>query len=260
MTVIVIVLVSVLLHIVQALPITATTDTLINNCCDLGFRQSTFSQIVNKPKQYKMKNMCGNDHSTITNVYCDTVTAGGGWLVIQRRIDGSVDFNRYWSEYEEGFGNLPDNDNDTTGEFWIGLRSLHCLTRHVAWELRIDYMFPNKTKGYLSYRHFRVGPASDDYRLNISGFSGNTTDPIINLYVDSLNQRKFTTRDRDNDYWDERNCAVHNGGNAGGWWHKDCSRIRPNHQYNHRYSITLNGQDHLLPFIEIKIRSFSCKL
>ena len=45
----VIVLVSVLLHIVQALPITATTDTLINNCCDLGFGQSTFSQIVNKP-------------------------------------------------------------------------------------------------------------------------------------------------------------------------------------------------------------------
>ena len=254
------VLVSVLLHIVQALPITATTDTLINNCCDLGFRQSTFSDIVNKPKQYKMKNMCGNDHSTITNVYCDTVTAGGGWLVIQRRIDGSVDFNRYWSEYEEGFGNLPDTDKDTTGEFWIGLRSLHCLTNHGQWELRIDYMFPNKTKGYLLYHNFRVGPASDVYRLNMSGFSGNTTDPITG-YSHSLNTMKFTTRDRDNDGWEDHNCVVHNSGdNVGGWWHKDCSRIRPNHQYNHRYSIALNGQDHLLPFIEIKIRSFNCKL
>ena len=47
----------------------------------------------------------------------DTVTAGGGWLVIQRRIDGSVDFHRYWSEYEEGFGNLPVDDKDKTGEF-----------------------------------------------------------------------------------------------------------------------------------------------
>ena len=141
-TVIVIVLVSVLLHIVHARhqqPTAATTHAVIHNCCDFGFRQSTFSEIVNKPKQYKMKNMCGNHHSTITNVYCDTVTAGGGWLVIQRRIDGSVDFNRYWSEYEEGFGNLPVDDEDTTGEFWIGLRSLHCLTSQGHWELPVTY-------------------------------------------------------------------------------------------------------------------------
>ena len=256
-TVIVIVLVSVLLHIVQALPITATTDTLINNCCDLGFRQSTFSQIVNKPKQYKMKNMCSNDHSTITNVYCDTVTAGGGWLVIQRRIDGSVDFNRYWSEYEEGFGNLPDDDKDTTSEFWIGLRSLHCLTSHGQWELRIDYMLSNGTKGYLSYHHFRVGPASDDYQLSISGFSGNTTDPFMSH---PINNMKFTTRDRDNDKW-SLNCAVNNGGNnAGGWWYNACSNIHPNHQYNHRVSVLFNNQWHSLPFIEIKIRPLKCKL
>ena len=180
-TIIVLVSVFLLTITVQAIPITASTDTLINNCCDLGFRQSTFSDIVNKPKQYKMKNMCGNDHSTITNVYCDTVTAGGGWLVIQKRINGSVDFNRYWSEYEEGFGNLPDDDKDTTGEFWIGLRSLHCLTSHRQWELRIDYMLKGKTKGYLSYHHFRVRSASDDYQLSISGFSGNIL--LIQLLV-----------------------------------------------------------------------------
>ena len=259
-TIIVIVLVSVLLHIVQARqrqqPTAATTNTLINNCCDLGFRQSTFSEIVNN----KMKNMCGNNHSTITTVYCDTVTAGGGWLVIQRRINGSVDFNRYWSEYEEGFGNLPDDDKDTTGEFWIGLRSLHYLTSQGQWELRIDYMFTNKTKGYLSYHHFRVGPASDDYQLSISGFSGNTTDPITGSHsVNGMKFTRITTRDRDNDKWG-RNCAVHHVGNAGGWWYKSCSSIRLNHQYNHRYSVVLNGQSHSLPFIEIKIRPLNCNL
>ena len=257
----VILLVSVLLHIVQALPITATADTLINNCCDLGFRQSTFSDIVNKPKQYKMKNMCGNDHSTITKVYCDTVTAGGGWLVIQRRIDGSVDFNRYWSEHEKGFGNLPDNDKDTTEEFWIGLRSLHCLISHGQWELRNDYMLSNKTKGYLSYLHFRVGPASDDYQLSISGFSGNTTDPITGSC--SLNNMKFTTRsgrDRDNDKWTNHNCAVHYSGSAGGWWYNGCSYLHPNHQYNDAYSVLLNGQWYALPFLEIKIRPLNCRL
>ena len=266
--VIAIVLVSVLLHIVQAQqPTAATTHTLINNCCDLGFRQSTFSEIVNKPKQYKMKNMCGNKHSTITNVYCDTVTAGGGWLVIQRRIDGSVDFNRYWSEYEEGFGNLPDDDKDTTGEFWIGLHSLHCLTSQGQWELRIDYMFPNKTKGYLSYHHFRVGPASDDYRLSISGFSGNTTDPVTESHsvtgTLSINGTRFSTRDRDNDeIGNGFNCAADAlGGNAGGWWYKYCSLISPNRQYSIQdHSVTLNGHKLPLPSIEIKIRPLNCYL
>ena len=256
-TVIVIVLVSVLLHIVHAQqhqqPTAATTHTVIHNCCDLGFRQSTFSDIVNKPKQYKMMNMCGNHHSTITNVYCDTVTAGGGWLVIQRRIDGSVDFNRYWSEYEEGFGNLPVDDEDTTGEFWIGLRSLHCLTSQGHWELRIDYMLSNETKGYLSYHHFRVGPASDDYQLSISGFSGNTTDPIIAGGGYNLNGMKFTTRDRDND---KRSC---NCAGTGGWWYHHCSLILLNNRYNH-YFMNLNSQWYSFPFVELKIRPVNCNL
>ena len=144
-----------------------------------------------------------------------------------------------------------------TGEFWYGLRAIHCLTSNGQWELRIDYTFTNGTKGYLLYNNFRVGPATEQYPLTISGFEGVTSDPITGSY--SLNKMKFTTRDRDNDLHSGSNCAVHqHGGNAGGWWYRGCSTIHPNHQYRNTNNILLNGKWHPLAFIEIKIRPKNC--
>lgn len=33
-------------------------------------------------------------------------TTDGGSTVIQRRVDGSVDFDHTWNKYEQGFGDL----------------------------------------------------------------------------------------------------------------------------------------------------------
>ena len=57
------------------------------------------------------------------NVYCDQTTAGGGWTVIQEKMDGSVNFNRTQDDYKHGFGNL-------VGEFWLGLDKINRLTRN----------------------------------------------------------------------------------------------------------------------------------
>ncbi|CAG2247512.1 unnamed protein product [Mytilus edulis] len=46
-------------------------------------------------------------------VYCDMNTDGGRWTIIQRRLDGSVNFQRNWKDYENGFGNID-------GEYWLG--------------------------------------------------------------------------------------------------------------------------------------------
>jgi len=83
-----------------------------------------------------MKSWCGGRFS-IVDMYCDTETADGGCTVIQRRKDGSVDFNRPWSDYEKGF-------EDLNGEFWYGLKAINCLTQVGQWELRVDFEFNNE--------------------------------------------------------------------------------------------------------------------
>ena len=108
--------------------------------CRVTLSEITVS--VNKPKVYKLKNFCNKNCTTvIINGYYDTLTDGGGWLVVQRRTKGSENFHRNWNDYEKGFGSLTD-------ELWYGLHALHCLTQQGKWELRIDFTFTNGTKSF----------------------------------------------------------------------------------------------------------------
>ena len=67
-------------------------DFTIKTCCDIN----NVYLFTNKPSGvYQMQCWCGGKWST-TSVFCDIKTADGGWTVIQRRKDGSVDFNRSW--------------------------------------------------------------------------------------------------------------------------------------------------------------------
>ena len=151
--------------VVESCPVVTSVN---GSCCEV-VKGNSF-KFSNIPRVYNIGNFCG-DYELVAEGYCDAVTNGGGWLVIQRRQDGSLDFNRDWVDYEDGFGSL-------TGEFWYGLRAIHCLTNQGQWELRIDYTPTSGTKGYLSYSNFRVGSAAEQYKLTISGFSGVTDDPF----------------------------------------------------------------------------------
>ena len=107
-------------------------NTTIKTCCDIN----AFYFFTKPSAVYQMQCWCGGKWST-TSVFCDTTTTDGGWTVIQRRKDGSVDFNRPWSDYEKGFGVL-------NGEFWYGLKNMNCLTQTGQWEMRVDFEFKNK--------------------------------------------------------------------------------------------------------------------
>ena len=215
----------------------------IDNCCCLGYNNNNYN--IKNSGVYTIGNFCGVKCSN-TRVYCDTISGGGGWTVIHRRQDGSVDFtNRDWVEYEDGFGNL-------NGEFWLGLRSVHCLTSQGDWELRIDYHLKNGTKSYLHYKQFAVGPAEDQYQLSISGFdSVGLTDPFDHSSTTRLNGMKFSSRDRDNDL-SSGNCAHYRGG----WWYNNCGAV---HVHDDDATIIIiNREWHAPELLEIKIRPCDC--
>ncbi|KAI1892106.1 hypothetical protein AGOR_G00150550 [Albula goreensis] len=64
------------------------------------------------------------------NVYCE-FTAEGASMVIQRRQDGSVDFDQIWEKYENGFGDLE-------GDFWLGLKKIYSVASQSDTVLQIE--------------------------------------------------------------------------------------------------------------------------
>uniref|UniRef100_A0A8C2EW98 Si:ch211-203k16.3 n=1 Tax=Cyprinus carpio TaxID=7962 RepID=A0A8C2EW98_CYPCA len=81
-------------------------------------------------------------------VYCDMDTDGGGWTVIQRRQDGSVNFDRSWKEYKEGFGDLHT-------EYWLGNEHIHDLSGQGNYTLRIDLEDWSGKHKHAVYQSFR---------------------------------------------------------------------------------------------------------
>ena len=150
-------------------------------------------------------------------VCCDMDTDGGGWIVIQRRINGSVNFYRNWTDYVYGFGDLD-------GEFWYGLEKIHCLTTQDDVELRIELGNGTKPSEVWTYQLFKVYGAETNYRLIIGPGQGKggTFDAMA-----IHNQMQFSTRDRDNDR-SNYNCASAYGG---AWWYNSCYNSNLNGKY-----------------------------
>ncbi|CAH1239335.1 ANGPT2 [Branchiostoma lanceolatum] len=154
--------------------------------------------------------------------YCDMDTAGGGWTVIQRRQDGSVPFNRTWEEYKQGFG-------DKNGEYWLGNENIHLLTSLKNFTLRIDLEDWEGNQKFAEYSTFRVSGESDQYRLDIGGYSGSAGDCMTHG-LNSNNGQKFSTVDRDNDNVRGVHCSQEYGG-QGGWWFGSCGYSVLNGRY-----------------------------
>ncbi|PIK49372.1 fibrinogen-related protein 4 [Apostichopus japonicus] len=140
-----------------------------------------------------------------------------GWTVFQRRVNGSVDFNRNWASYKDGFGQLDH-------EFWLGNEKLHYLTKNKDYRLQIQFVSSSGTTYHACYLKFHIKEEGEKYELHASKFHDTNS---LSDDLSDQNGKAFSTYDRDNTE-STNNCADIT---QGGWWHKTC----------HGYDTNLNG-------------------
>lgn len=144
------------------------------------------------------------------------VNCADQWTTVQRRHDGSVDFNRSWDEYSQGFGS-------PAAEYWIGNEALHHLTADNCTALKIVMVDIYDNTWQAVYSTFRVSGRDDGYRLDIAGYSGNASNAF-----QYQNDMQFSAIDVDRDI-SNTHCA---GNYEGGWWFSHCQHANLNGRYN----------------------------
>eukprot|EP00066_Takifugu_rubripes_P025479 XP_011614745.1 PREDICTED: tenascin-N [Takifugu rubripes] len=185
-----------------------------------------------------------NDRSKPVEAYCDMETDSGGWLVLQRRTSGKLDFLKRWRQYIAGFGNMTD-------EFWMGLDKIYELTNTpTRYELRFDLGL-GPDRAYAVYDNFQIASVRQKFKLTIGKYSGTAGDAMTYHQGQS-----WTTIDSDNDIA-LSNCAL---SHRGAWWYKNCHLANLNGNWgDNRHSMGVNWKPwkgHLLSldYTEMKIR------
>ncbi|KAG8452998.1 hypothetical protein GDO86_004708 [Hymenochirus boettgeri] len=180
-------------------------------------------------------------------VLCDMDTDDGGWIVFQRRYDGSLSFSVGWDSFKRGFGSR-------LTEFWLGNDYLHNLTLNGTWELRVDLRDFNNNAYYAKYSFFYILDESGNYTLRLGPLITHTAGDSLG----DLNNAQFSTKDRDNSGLSSNPAITHNGA----WWHNANSRSNLNGFYflvqsnniTGVFWVTAQNNYYSYKFSEMKIR------
>ena len=136
----------------------------VSKCLNLDSEAKNCAELFKSGKSTSGVYAIDPDGSGAFDVYCDQTTAGGGWTVFQKRLDGSVSFYRGWTDYKNGFGDL-------NGEFWLGLDKIHRLTKTKK-RLRVDLIDTRGNTAYAEYDMFAVTSERTKYKLSLGTYSG----------------------------------------------------------------------------------------
>ena len=155
--------------------------------------------------------------SGVKLVKCVMSIQKGGWIVIQQRFDGSVNFSRNWDDYREGFGTL-------NGEFWLGNKYLYELTANESHKWFFIATTFDGSNGTSCYEDFKVKSETQDFEMTASFKNGNN----------SLQDSIFSTFDRQN-LKNSNVCT--NKHDGGGFWHNSCGNFHPNGEYKKQATV-----------------------
>eukprot|EP00062_Callorhinchus_milii_P006754 gi/632947624/ref/XP_007889140.1/ PREDICTED: angiopoietin-related protein 5 [Callorhinchus milii] len=157
-------------------------------------------------------------------VFCD-MQDDGGWTVIQSRngLD-SLNFDKLWIDYKEGFGHQ-------SCEHWLGLEKIYALTNQTNKKFKLRVFLKDFEDGnaLAEYSEFWIGSEREFYRLHLGNYSGNAGDAFrgIEPFEDDQDGCMFSTYDKDNDRCSPcifgdlaiESCSDMFGG---GWWFNQC--------------------------------------
>ena len=178
---------------------TVATQTLKRDCLDL------LNNGFNKDGVYYI-GFTGSPRK----VFCDMTTQGGGWIVMQKHFDGSVDFYRNWETYKNGFG-------DIYGEHWLGNDFVHQYTNSHSTEMLSEATAFDGGRAATILNGFRLGDeALTQYIFQYDGCTVLTSGTNYAVCSNWVKDLKFSTFDFENDNDDEYNCVDHF--NGGAWW------------------------------------------
>nr|XP_033815099.1 angiopoietin-related protein 5-like [Geotrypetes seraphini] len=168
--------------------------------------------------------------------YCDMNQDGGSTVIQRHNGEDSLDFNRMWQEYKDGFGN-------PAGEHWIGLEKIYLLSNqpNKKSELSVNLQSFNNDKACSKYESFQISNEAKGYQLSLGAYSGTGGDAFrgqdnIQDYK-SQEGSKFSTIDMDND--DCNPCirgdiAMNSCSQShdSGWWFSACGMADLNGEWH----------------------------
>jgi len=131
----------------------------------------------------------------------NSVTGKKGWSVIQRRMNGNINFERGWDDYVRGFGSL-------NGEYWIGLQNIYHLTLQLkkkveetyyvkSPQMRIDLEDWDGIKAFVEHKQFVILSRDGNYAISVNYPMYGTA--VLGERSTPLSQVAFSTFDADHD-------------------------------------------------------------